>query len=84
MLKLDKIVHSYRRLEREAGMPRAGKDEKAKAGDVGPLERMEGDNETFGEALSRAGFASAKVGHRVVSQGRPRETLKKRDPTDRN
>ena len=50
-------------------MQRGGKDETAKAGDVGPLRKTAGDNETFGEALSRAGVEPAKVGSRVVSRG---------------
>ena len=53
----------------DPGMQRGGKDETAKAGDVGPLRKTAGDNETFGEALSRAGVEPAKVGSRVVSRG---------------
>ncbi|ANK77432.1 hypothetical protein FA04_32910 (plasmid) [Ensifer adhaerens] len=38
------------------------------------------NNETFGEALSKAGFKPAKVGRRkIVSRGKRRETLKKRN-----
>lgn len=59
-------------------MPRGDKDETVKAGDVGPIGKTADDNETFGEALSRAGFKPAKVRHKVVSQGKRRETLKKR------
>ncbi|MET4691914.1 hypothetical protein [Sinorhizobium fredii] len=59
-------------------MPRGGKDETTKADDVGPVGETAEDNETFGEALLRAGFKPAKVGHRVVSPGKRRETLKKR------
>lgn len=59
-------------------MPRGGKDETVKAGDVGPIEKSADGSETFGEALSTAGFEPAKVGRRVVSQGKRRETLKKR------
>jgi len=62
----------------ESGMPPRGKDETTKADDVGPPGETPDDNETLGEALSRAGFEPAKVGRRVVSQGRRRETLKKR------
>lgn len=58
-------------------MPR-GKDETAKAGDGGPLKKTADDDQTFGEALSKAAFEPAKVGRRVVSQGKRRETLKKR------
>jgi hypothetical protein len=64
----------------ESGMPRGGKNETAKAGGVGPIGKTADDDETFGEALSRAGFEPAKVGHRVVSQGKRREKLKKRAP----
>ncbi|MEY9582729.1 hypothetical protein [Sinorhizobium fredii] len=59
-------------------MARGGKDETAKAGDVAPLGKTADDNGTFGEALSRAGFEPAKVGRKVVPQGKRRETLKKR------
>lgn len=59
-------------------MPRGEKDEIAETGAVRPLGKTADDNETFGEALSKAGFEPAKVGHRVVSQGKRRETLKKR------
>ncbi|MBD9488755.1 hypothetical protein [Ensifer sp. ENS11] len=59
-------------------MPRRGKDETTKADDVGPLGETPDDNDTFGEALSRAGFKPAKVGRKFVSQGKRRETLKKR------
>ncbi|MBY5812661.1 MULTISPECIES: hypothetical protein [Rhizobium] len=34
--------------------------------------------ETAGEALAKAGFKPSKAGRRIISQGRPRETLKKR------
>ncbi|MDS7595983.1 hypothetical protein A6U87_00050 [Rhizobium sp. AC44/96] len=59
-------------------MPRGGKDETAKPRDLGRLRDTVDDNETFGEALSRAGFEPAQVGRKVVSQGKRRETLKKR------
>lgn len=59
-------------------MPRRGKHQSTEADDVGPLRETADDNETFDEALSRAGFEPAKVGRRVVSQGKRRETLKKR------
>lgn len=35
-------------------------------------------SETLGEALAQAGFESAKVGRKIVSQGKRREALKKR------
>lgn len=59
-------------------MPRRGKHESTEADDVGPLGEPADHNETFDKALSRAGFKPAKVGRRVVSQGKRRETLKKR------
>jgi|GEM_PF-1148352 len=58
-------------------MPREGKDEIAEAGDVGTPGNTADDNETFGEALARAGLVSAKVRRKIVSQGKRRETLKK-------
>lgn len=58
-------------------MQPGGKHETAKAGEVGPLGKTADDNETFGEALSRAGFEPAKVGPKVVSKGKRREALKK-------
>jgi hypothetical protein len=79
MLKLNKIVSTRKRLfEMESGMPRGGKDETAKAADVAPVRKTADDNETFGEVLSRAGFESAQVGRKFVSQGKRRETLKRR------
>jgi hypothetical protein len=65
----------------ESGMPRGGKD-KTTEDDVGPLEEAPDGHETFGQALSRAGFEPAKVERRIVSQGRRRETLKKRASED--
>ncbi len=60
-------------------MPRrSGKDETTESHDVEPLGEPAGDNETFGKALSRAGFEPAKGGRRIVSQGKRREALKKR------
>ncbi|MBW0366697.1 hypothetical protein [Ensifer adhaerens] len=58
-------------------MPRDENNDKAKPVDLGPLGKAN-DNETLGEALSRAGFEPAKVGRRISSQGKRRETLKKR------
>lgn len=63
-------------------MPRGGKDKTTEADDVGPLEEVPDGHETFGQAISRAGFEPAKVGRRIVSQGRRRETLKKRASED--
>lgn len=59
-------------------MPRGDKDEIAETGAARPLGKTADDNETCGDALTRADFVPAKVGHRVVSQGKRRETLKKR------
>ncbi|ANL51570.1 hypothetical protein AMC86_CH00372 [Rhizobium phaseoli] len=59
-------------------MPGGGKNETDKPGDIGPLRKTADDSEMFGEALLRAGFEPAKVGRRVVSQGKRRETLKRR------
>lgn len=61
-------------------MPRGGRDETTKPDGVVPLGETQDDNQTFGKALSRAGFKPAKLGRRVVSQGKRRETLKKRPP----
>ncbi|MBD9570805.1 hypothetical protein [Ensifer sp. ENS08] len=58
-------------------MPRGGKDETTNA-DVEPLGETPDDNETFAQALAKAGFKPANVGHRVMSPGKRRETLKKR------
>lgn len=58
-------------------MPNGGKDDRAKAGDVGPIGKTD-DDETMGEALAREGFEPARVGRRTVSQGKRREPLRKR------
>ncbi|MDQ0320839.1 hypothetical protein QO002_002977 [Pararhizobium capsulatum DSM 1112] len=63
-------------------MPRGGKDKTTETDDVGPLEEAPDGHETFGQALSRVGFEPAKVGRRIVSQGRRRETLKNRASED--
>lgn len=59
-------------------MPDHGKSGGGKAGNAGPIEKTADASETFGEALSKAGFEPAKIGRRIVSQGKRRETLKKR------
>ena len=59
-------------------MPRGGKDETTKTDDITPPGEMPNDNDAFGEALSRAGFKPAKIGHKIVPQGKRREMLKKR------
>ncbi|MDF1635585.1 hypothetical protein [Mycoplana sp. MJR14] len=58
-------------------MSLGGKNDATKAGDVAPLGEPVDHNETFGEALSKAGFEPAKVGRKIVSEGKRRETLKK-------
>ncbi len=58
-------------------MSRDGKIDAGKADDIRAARETAHDNETFGEALSKAGFEPAKVGRKVVSQGKRRETLKK-------
>jgi len=63
-------------------MPRGGKDETAKSGDVGRLRNTADDNVTFSEALSKVGFKPATVGRRIVPQGKRREMLKKRASKD--
>ncbi len=45
-------------------------------------EDTQGDNDTLGEALKKAGFKPAGVGRKTVSQGKRRETLKKRVSKD--
>lgn len=54
-----------------------------KAGDVGPIGKTADANESFGEALSKAEFEPAKVGRKIVSQGKRRETLKRRRVPER-
>ena len=63
-------------------MPRSRKDVTAKGGNAVSLGKTADANETFGEALSRAGFEPAKVGRRAVSQGKRREMLKKHASKD--
>lgn len=58
-------------------MPHDGKDDPGQAGDDGAIGDTVDDNQTFGEALSQAGFKPAKVGCRVISQGLRREKLRK-------
>ncbi len=63
-------------------MPRGGKDEKTKTDVVAPPVETADDSDTFGKALSRAGFKPARVGRKFVPQGKRRETLKKRPSGD--
>ncbi len=65
-------------------MPQGGKDDVGKAGDVGSSGQTADDSGAFGEALSKAGFVPANVGRKIVSQGKRRETLKKRASSDPN
>ncbi|UIK00366.1 hypothetical protein LZK82_09495 [Rhizobium leguminosarum] len=53
-------------------MPQDGKDD-----DGNPIEHTADNNETLGDALSKAGFEPSKIGRRIVSQGKRRETLRK-------
>jgi len=59
-------------------MSRDEKYDVAKAGNVGPIKKSEDGSETIGGALSKAGFEPARVGRKIVGQGKRRETLKKR------
>ncbi len=60
-------------------MPPGGKNDEGKAGrDVGPIGGMADENGTLGDALSKVGFEPAKVGRKIVSQGKRRESLKRR------
>ncbi|MCM2475663.1 hypothetical protein HGO38_19495 [Rhizobium sp. CG5] len=58
-------------------MPDHGKKDEGEAGDAGSIGEMADDNETFGDALSKVGFEWAKVGRKIVSQGKRRESLKR-------
>ncbi|RDJ10134.1 hypothetical protein B5K05_13470 [Rhizobium phaseoli] len=58
-------------------MPHGGKNDQSKAGDVGALRVTAVDQETVGDALSKVGFEPAKVGRKIVSQGKRRENLKR-------
>ncbi|MBB3427966.1 hypothetical protein FHT85_004975 [Rhizobium sp. BK312] len=55
-------------------MPHHGKKDEDEAGDTGSIAPH---NETLGDALSKAGFEPAKVGRKIISQGKRRESLKK-------
>lgn len=58
-------------------MPQDGRDVAEKAGDVGSIEETADASETLGEALSKAGCEPAKIGRKIVSQGKRRERLKR-------
>jgi hypothetical protein len=59
-------------------MPNVVKDDEDKASEGGPVGETAVDKETVGDALSKVGFKPAKVGRRIVSQGRPRQALKRK------
>lgn len=59
-------------------MSQEGKKEVGKTGDVSLTQAPAADNETFAEALSKEGFEPAKVGRKILSQGKRREMLKTR------
>ncbi len=59
-------------------MAGGGKRGVSKSGDARQTGGTSDKSETFGEALSKAGFEPAKVGPKIVSQGKRREALKKR------
>ena len=65
-------------------MTNDGKNGVGKAGDVGPIEQTADASEMLSEALSKAGFEQPKVGRKIVSQGKRRETLKKRTTKNPN
>ncbi|RUM18782.1 hypothetical protein EFD56_15165 [Rhizobium phaseoli] len=65
-------------------MPQGGKSDEGKTGDTTRIREPEGGTETFGEALSKAGFVPANAGRKIVSQGKRRKSLKKRSSTDPN
>lgn len=58
-------------------MPDHGKKDEGESGDAGAIGAMTADNETLGDALSKVGFEPAKVGRKIVSQGKRRESLKR-------
>ncbi len=59
-------------------MSQDGKSDASKTGDSSRTRKSVVGSETFGEALSKVGFVPANVGRKIVSQGKRRETLKKR------
>ncbi|THK34699.1 hypothetical protein EHS39_29010 [Ensifer sp. MPMI2T] len=65
-------------------MPQGGESDVGKTGDTTRIREQEEGAETFGEALSKAGFVPAKAGRKIVSQGKRRESLKKISTTDPN
>jgi hypothetical protein len=59
-------------------MSRSGRVDKGNGGDDCPKVETGKMVETAGEALANAGFKPSKADRRIVGQGRPRESLKKR------
>lgn len=65
-------------------MSQGEKSEVGKIGDSSRIRESVDGNETFGKALSEVGFVPANVGRKILSQGKRRETLKKKAPTNPN
>lgn len=63
-------------------MQHDGKDLPSQADDDAATRETANDNGMLGEALTQAGFTPAKVGRKVIAQGRPREKLKRLVPQD--
>ncbi|RUL96477.1 hypothetical protein EEQ99_30595 [Rhizobium anhuiense] len=63
--------------ESEIGMPHGEKNDDGEGSVIGPIGEMSADNETVGDALSKVGFEPAKVGRKIVTQGKRRESLKR-------
>lgn len=63
-------------------MPDNANNNLGNAGDVRSSGGTAQDSETVGEALSKEGFEPAGVGRRRISQGKRRETLKRRSTQD--
>lgn len=59
-------------------MSKGGKNDASSTGDDSPVMDSVTDAETFGAALSEVGFVPANVAPKTVSQGKGRETLKRR------
>lgn len=59
-------------------MSRSGRVDEGSGGSDCPKVETAEVVETAGETLANAGFQPSKKGRRIVGQGRPRETLKRR------
>lgn len=70
----DDMIHRSRPVEDVVAAAISGVRKRNVFGQIGE------NRETFGEALSRAGFKSARLGKKKMSQGKRRETLKKWKP----